>query len=143
MPAPLGHPPYNKNGEGGRPRLYDEKYLEILADKLDDWIKIEDNLWIKYFFIENELDPNISDTFCERSERFRLAYKKAQSIQEGRIYLGSLKNKLNARMAEFGLMHIHGWATRSESKISGDASNPFMIIMNQTKELVDGEETDS
>lgn len=137
MPAPKGHPAYNVNGEGGRPAIYDDSTLDNLAFELDEWIKDESEIWLKDFFLQRFIEPNYCDQFCNRHERFRLSHSRAKQIQEARLFKGALKNKFSTKMAEFGLMHNHGWATKTESKISGDPTSPLLCILNQTKELID------
>lgn len=137
MPAPKGHPPYPGCETGGRPRKYTEEFLCELAEKLDVWIENENNLWIKYFFLDNKLDPEMADEFCSYNEKFRLSYKKSMKYQEGRMFNGALINKFNANITKFGLMNNHGWSEKSEQKISGDANNPLNVLFNHSKELID------
>jgi len=136
MPAPKGHAPYNVNGEGGCPPKYTDTILDALADELDSWIDDENQIWLKDFFIKKRIDFDYADQFCNRHERFCLAYKRAKNIQEGRIFKGGLKNKFNSKVVGLGLMHNHGWKEQSKTEISGDSDNPLKVLMNHSKELV-------
>lgn len=136
MPAPMGHPPYPGCETGGRPVVYNDYFLELLANDLDEWIDDENQIWLKDFFIKKKIDYDRADEFCAKHEKFKLAYKRAKSIQEGRIFKGGLKNKFNAKVVGLGLMHNHGWKEQSKTEISGDANNPLNVLFNHSKELV-------
>lgn len=141
MGAPKGHPPYNVNGEGGRPVVFNDYFLDLLASDLDEWIDDENQIWLKDFFIKKKIDHDRADEFCAKHERFKLSYKRAKSIQEGRIFKGGLKNKFNAKVVGLGLMHNHGWKEQSKTEISGDANNPLNVLFNHSKELVNSNDS--
>lgn len=136
---PKGHPPYNVNGEGGRPTYYTDEFIEKLADELDIWIQDESRTWLNQFFHDKKINPDYGSTWDKKNSRFSSSYRNALKIQESRIYVGALKNKFNSKMACFGLMNNHGWTEKAEQKISGDAANPLAILFNQSKELISDE----
>jgi hypothetical protein len=136
MAPPKGHLPYNVNGEGGRPPRYTPEFLNDLANKLDTWIAIEKNLWLKDFFIQQYISNKIVDYLCSLSNRFFESYQRALEIQESRIYTRALERRYDGTMARFGLMNNHGWAEKSKTEISGDANNPLNVLFNHSKELV-------
>ena len=144
MPAPRGHLPYNIQGEGGRPRKYSTEDIERFADELLIWIKNESNFWVKDFCLEREIDPRIMTDWAKENERFSESYSLAKSYQESRIFKGSMKEIFSGSMSKFALMNCHGWADKTESKISGDAVNPLAFILQNvdgtTKELIDGQD---
>ncbi len=37
-PAPINHPAYNQNGEGGRPQKYTDEFIEAEAIAFEDWM---------------------------------------------------------------------------------------------------------
>lgn len=143
MPAPRFHEPYNENGEGGRPRRYSTKDIEKFADDLVVWMKNESHFWLKDFCLERDIDPDYMAEWAKENERFNGAYRLAKGLQESRIFQGSMQDTFNSSMSKFALMNCHGWADKSESKVSGDAANPLAFILNnidgKTKDLVNGE----
>ena len=136
MAPPKGHAPYPGCETGGAPRKYDDAFIEKLADELDEWLKDEKNCYLGKFFDIKGLNPDYGVDFSAINEKFSRSYYRAKKSQETRIYVGALNNKYNARIAEFGLMHNHGWATKAENKVTATVSLPVEIF-NQTKELID------
>lgn len=144
MPAPKGHESYNKNGEGGRPRRYSTEEIQQFADELIDWMKDESHFWFKDFCLERDIDPDLMSEWGRENERFAGAYRLAKGLQESRIFKGAMTDTFNSGMSKFALMNCHGWSDRSESKISGDATNPLSFLLSTvdgtSKELVSNEE---
>jgi DNA-packaging protein gp3 len=143
--ATKGHPPYNINGEGGRPRKYTLDDIERFADELVDWMKNESRFWFKDFCLERGIDPDLMSKWARENDNFNIAYKLAKGLQESRIFKGSMTDTFNAGMAKFALMNNHGWSDKQETKVSGDAVNPLAFVLEQidgkSKELVDARES--
>lgn len=132
--APKGHAPYNVNGEGGRPRKYSAEDVERFADDLLIWIKNEDNFWLKDFCLERDIDPDYMSIWARENEKFEGVYKLAKSYQESKIFKGAMHDTFNSSMSKFALMNCHGWADKSESKISGDQLSPLAFILNSVND---------
>src|SRR2546430_11276060 len=128
MPAPKGHPPYNVNGEGGRPKRYTEKYIGELAEALDKWTEEKDNMFIERFCLEQDIpEDHISD--LNQDERFSIAYKKLKSKQKVLLFEGGLKRKFAHPMCALILSHNHGIYAKTEQKISGSVTDPLAIVI--------------
>ena len=143
MPAPKGHAPYNKNGEGGRPLIFDDVTIEKLAEELDIWIKDESNYWIKDFCLNKGLRTQLMSEWASKSKRFSESLERAKQIQESRIFKGAMSGMFNPTMSKFGLSNCHGWSDKIETKISGDVDNPLSFILkskNDTSDLVNNDE---
>lgn len=144
MPAPKNHSPYPGCETGGRPRRYSTEDIEKYADELIEWMKIESRFWFKDFCLEKDIDPDLMSEWARENEKFSGAYKLAKGLQESRIFKGSMLDTFNSGMSKFALMNCHGWADKTESKISGDAINPLAFILQNvdgtTKELVSNDE---
>lgn len=93
----------------GRPLKYTEEYLNDLAIKLLDWIKVQSNWWLMDFAIENDLYAQQLTEFSAKNESFYLALKKAKTIQESRIVKLAMVRKIDTTMAIFTLKNIAGW----------------------------------
>ena len=140
-PAPIGHPNYDTEHKAGRPKKYTTEYIEQLADELIVWIKADNNnFWVKDFCLEKDIDPRLMTEWAKENERFSEAHSFAKAFQESRIFKGSMLNAFNSTMSKFALTNNHGWVDKAETKISGDAQNPFACVLNsidgQTKKLV-------
>lgn len=131
MPAPKGHAPYNKLGEGGRPYRFTDEEIEAFADEFLLWLDHEDNFWIKDFTLEKNINPDYMIDWCERSERFRRAYLIGKSKQESKTYKGGLVGKFNSNIVKLALTNHHGWVEKTENKISGDKDNPLACIIDR------------
>lgn len=141
MPAPKGHPPYNKNGEGGRPKIYDDKFLSELAKKLDEWVEADqNNIFIERFCLANNIPSRKITDFKKTSERFSEAYDKLLDKQKVAMFEGGLRRKFAHPMCALILSYNHGVYQKTEQKISGDVANPLAFVVEEvdgiTKDLV-------
>lgn len=139
MPAPLG----NQNAvgnNGGRPRLYSDEDIERFAKELLVWMENESHFWLKDFCIERGIDPDFMAEWARENIEFNGAYKLAKAMQESRIFKGAMIDSYNVTMSKFALINNHGWADKTEAKISGDVVNPLALILQSvdgtSKELV-------
>jgi len=143
MPAPKGHPNYDVEGKAGRPKKYTPEVIERFADELLIWIKNEGNFWVKDFCLERGIDPDYMSEWARENERFAGAYKTAKAFQESRIFKGSMLSAFNPTMSKFALINNHGWADKTETKVSGDAVNPLTFLLQkadgESKDLVNEE----
>lgn len=138
MPAPKGHEPYNKNGEGGRPLKYDDAFIENEAVELERWIEKPSSYWFEDFANQRHYSPEYLSRWAKENERFNQAYARAQAMQKSLLVRGGLTNKFNPGFTKFVMANTCGWSDKTESKISGDAANPLAFLMQQ----VDGQSKD-
>jgi hypothetical protein len=58
-----------------------------------------------------------------------------------------MNNNYNSKMASMGLTNIHGWAEKTETKISGSMNDPMVHLIvssdNCTRDLVNDSKIDS
>jgi len=144
MPAPLNHPAYNTEGQGGRPKIYTDEFIEAEADALEAWMKKPESIYYKRFAFDRGYSQQRLNEFAESNKRFSETYARAREWQEIRIAEGCLQNELNAGFGKFFMGNICGWADRTETKLSGDAVNPLAFVLKEidgtTKELVNDED---
>ena len=140
MPAPKGHEPYNKNGEGGRPLKYDDAFIENEAIEFEKWIEKPNSPWFEDFANQRGYSPEYLSRWAKDNERFNQAYKRAQALQKSILVRGGLTNKFNPSFTKFVMSNTCGWSDRTESKISGNAQSPLAFILQNvdgtSKELV-------
>jgi hypothetical protein len=130
MPAPKGHPPYNKNGEGGRPKKWTTEVIDIEAMALEEWDKDNNNLFIQDFCRERGYHESNIDLFVASSERFSLAYNMLKMKQKSALFKGGLTKKFGFPMCSLVLSCNHGIHAKTENIISTNSDNPFSIIIN-------------
>lgn len=147
MPAPKGHAPYNKNGEGGVKKIYTDEYLENEAVLFLDWMKKPDSLYFKKFAIERGYSPQRLNEFADSNEKFAEAFRFAKQWQEVRISEGAMRNELNASYSKFFMANVCDWHEKQETRLSGDNSNPLAFILKEclpdTKDLVNDSDEES
>jgi len=124
VPAPKGHKPYNKNGEGGRPLKWTPEVLDALADKFDIWMQRPDSIWYEQFCLENDFLPDQLTEFAKRNERFNQVYRKSQVWQKSKLVKGGLLNEYNAGFTKFVMSNTCGWAEKSQ--VAGDPTSPLI-----------------
>jgi len=141
MGAPKGHAPYNTRGEGGRPIIHNDAFIEDQAKKLREWIKEPNNFWLNDFCIQQGLLPQNMSEWANKNQRFSEVYKLAKADQEAKIYKGAILNNYNSQMAKMGLTNHHGWRDQQHNTIAGDAQNPLTCVLEhvsgKSKDLVD------
>lgn len=145
MASPIGHPPYNKNGEGGRPRIYTKEFVDNEASILEEWLNEKgiDNVFAEDFCLERGYHTGRIDEFIKISDRFALAYKFLKMKQKMELIKGGLKRKYAHPMCALTLSANHNMYLKSEQTLSGDAANPLgciiSIINGTSKDLVSQE----
>lgn len=140
MGAPKGHAPYNKNGEGGRPKIYTEEFVDKEADILEKWMEDKNNLFIGDFTRERGYTIRELTDFKKISKRFARTYEKFGDRQMTELFKGGLKRKFAHPMCALILSHSHGVYQKTEQKVTGDVANPLHFIISEvdgsTKDLV-------
>ena len=143
MPAPLGHEPYNKNGEGGRPKEWTPELIEEMADRFNAFMNRPDAIWYEDFCLEQGIDPDLLSKWAKTNERFNGVYIRSKVWQKSKLVRGGLLNEYNSGFTKFVMANTCGWAEKSESKVSGDIVNPLAFVLHnidgQTKEFVSDE----
>jgi len=140
MPAPKGHLAYNKNGEGGRPKIYTTEVIEKEAEALEEWMKDKNNLFLEEFAFERGYDTDKLHVWAKENERFRGTYKRLQERQKIILYRGGLSKKFAYPMCALILANSHGIVAKTEQKLSGSAVEPLAFALDKidgkTKDLV-------
>lgn len=141
MPAPKGHPPYNKNGEGGRPKKYTDDFIEKEADAFEEWMTRKTSLWYEDFAMERGYNPSLLSEWAKKNERFSAVYRNAKSWQQSLLIRGGLSNKFNAGFTKFVMGNVCGWYEKQ--LLAGDATNPIGFLLTsidgKTKDLIEKE----
>ncbi|MDP2763031.1 MAG: terminase small subunit [Enterobacteriaceae bacterium] len=95
-------------------RKFTPEFIKKLTKNLGKWIKRKDSLWLGSFAADNKIHRQRMSEIAERDEDFKEIYELAKQIQENKIFLGALVNKLNPTMAIFTLKNVAGWRDRKE-----------------------------
>jgi len=94
MPAPKGHEPYEGCEKGAAfgflgkpPDKYSLEEISELGKGVIDWIKQDNNIWIKYYFLLQT--PLITwktvQTLMTNNAEFRACIEQAKLIQESKL----------------------------------------------------------
>jgi hypothetical protein len=138
--APLGHEAYPGCETGGRPKRYDEKFIEEEADHLEKWMEKKENIFIEDFCLERGYSYNRAVEWSKTNEKFSVTYDRFQMKQRVALFKGGLSKKFAFPMCALLLSHSHGIVSKSEQKLSGDAGNPLSFLMTKadglSKELI-------
>ncbi len=143
--GPIKNKPMHKTRfNSGPPVKYPDHALEDFGRALLEWMDIEDNVFLKDFCVFHHLYQDDLAKFARRSEFFKNCLNIAKDIQESKFAMGGLKRKYDPSMARFMLMNHHGYSSKAETKVSGDAKDPIAIFLTEidgkTKDLVEENE---
>lgn len=130
---PIGHPPYNVNGEGGRPKEYTPEFIEAEAEALEEWMQDPSNIYFKKFAFERGYSYKRLSEFAAVNRRFKDTLERAREWQEIKLVEGGLLDEFNANLTKFVLINNHGWAEKTETKLSGDAEHPLAFFLPNCK----------
>ena len=141
MVAPKGHAPYKGSETGGRPMKYTQEFIEKEAIALDEWMKQKSSIYFKRFAFDRGYSQQRLEEFAQNNQKFSETLSRARAWQEIRLAEGGLVNEFNAGFCKFVMGNACGWTDKTETKLSGDATNPlsfiFSTIDGSTKDLVD------
>jgi|SRR5580700_8611027 hypothetical protein len=141
MPAPLGHPPYNVNGEGGRPKIYTKEFIEDMADKFEVFMKREDVVWYEEFCVENDIEPDLLSMWAKENKRFSGVYNKSKTWQKSKLIKGGLLSTYNSTITKLVLHNTIGWSDKNDNntKVSG-LQEAFKDITDTSRDLVNNQD---
>ncbi len=131
MPAPKGHEPYNKNGEGGRPKKYTPEFLDQEANALIEWNMDKNNIFIEDFCLERGYHESRITEFVQANDRFSEAYDMQKMKQKVALFKGTLGKKFSYPMAALILSHNHGIIAKTEQKLTGSATDPLSFVLDR------------
>lgn len=145
---PIGHPPYNVNGEGGRPPKWTSGCLDELASSLDAWIdqavKTNKEFWWQDWAFQVGTNPKKISEFADRHPRFRESYERAREWQQHIVQKGALIKKLSEGFSKFFLINRYSdeWKsdksdeTRTPPKDkSNDIEHELMLFKHENARL--------
>ena len=134
MPSPIGHAPYPGCETGGRPTKYTKEFVDNEAELLEEWMKQPGNIVLNKFATERGYLRQRLTEFCEISEKFSDTFKKAKEWQENLLIENAVTKVFSDGFTKFILINNHGYADKSETKVSGDAANPFTFLLQKTSD---------
>ena len=131
MPSPIGHPPYNVNGEGGRPKRYTDEYIDFLANELNNWIQIPENIFIENFCLKHDIPEQKVTETLNKNLRFSEAYNKLKTKQKVKLFEGSLNKTFAHPMCALLLSHNHSIIPKTEQKIIGSIDSSLAALIEK------------
>lgn len=141
MGAPKGHPAYNKNGEGGAPKIYTNEFIDKEADKLKQWIEEDkQNIFIEdYCFFRGYHDSRIPE-FVKVNKRFSDVYDILKMKQRISLFKGGLNRKFAHPMCALILSNYHNIHAKTETTVTNNNQDSLSSIIDDidgnTKDLI-------
>lgn len=139
-PPPKG----NKRAVGhgfGRPKIYDDAFIEHEAEEFIEWMSDAENIWFEDFAIERGYSPKRFYEWAKTNPVFSEAFEVIQCMQKGKLVKGGLLEEFNAGFTKFVMANACGWYEKQQ--VAGDASNPLQFLLEKadgtSKELVNNE----
>ena len=115
----------------GRPRKYTERFLRKIAKELFEWLREEDNFYLKGFTFDKPYSFYQLSEWARRSKYFSQALKKAHEIQEYKLVQNATENKFNSTFVIFTLKNIAGWRDqRKEEHKEVDVAEHLKAVAN-------------
>ena len=142
MAPPKGHPPYNVNGEGGRPFAWSDEFIEKEAEDFEEWMKVSGNIFLERFTFEKKYPTRRFLEWIEqnRSDRLSHAYTIFKDKQRLALFESGLTGKFKFPMCQMILGNSHGIYLKTEQQVTGSATNPLHFILQNddgnSKDLV-------
>lgn len=120
----------NKNAE----KWTEEEALKLGNDLLD-WMKADDNFWVKEYLIDNDINEKATNYLSHKYDSFLTLLERAFSIQEKKLVSNGLKNKWNNAMAIFVLKNKHGYKDKTE--VDSNVKVEYDGFLNDIKPPID------
>lgn len=144
MAAPKGHANYDTEGLAGRPKIYDEEFINKQADGLLLWLKKDpNNIYFEEFLLDQDIHPKRMYEWIKVNQRFSDAYELAHTRQLQRLKKGTTEKTYDSSFVKFILINNHDYKEKTETKLSGDKDNPvipwYQEASGQTKDLVNND----
>jgi len=140
-PPPLGN--QRALGHGfGRPKIYDDAFIENEAAEFIEWMQKSCNIWFEDFALERGYAPQRLHEWSKKNAVFAETFAIIQTMQKSKLVKGGLKEEFNSGFTKFVMANACGWYEKQQ--ISGDSTNPLQFLLEKadgsSKELVSDEQ---
>jgi hypothetical protein len=128
-----------KSNVNGRPRVYDEEFIDKEADALYEWLNEDTGaIYFKEFAFLRGYAPSKLLIFSERSEKFREALDMAHQWQELQLSKGGITKEFAEGFTKFVLARNHGWVEQKNINITSNTPIPAWVeeATGASKDLV-------
>ncbi len=140
MGAPKGHPAYNVNGEGGRPKKYTEEFIHKEANALEQWLQDKQNIFVEDFCFERGYHDSRIPEFVEVNKRFSAVYDMLKMKQRISLFKGGLNRKFAHPMCALVLSNYHNIHAKTETTVTNNNQDSLSSIIDDidgnTKDLI-------
>jgi hypothetical protein len=141
MPAPKGHPAYNVNGEGGRPKIYTKEFIDKEADILEEWLQDKpNNIFIEDFCLERNYHDSRIPEFVSVNKRFSAVYDMLKMKQRISLFKGGLNRKFAHPMCALVLSNYHNIHAKTETTVTNNNVDTLDCVIDEidgnTKDLI-------
>jgi len=120
---------------GGRPPRFSKEELEEEAEMFLEWLQRPTSFYFKHFCTERGYPAQYLTKFAQTNDRFREVYEYAKTVQETKLMMGGLINRLNSGLVKFALVNHHGM---SDKQVIVQQTNNFDSVLQN----IDGRSKD-
>ncbi len=142
--APPPPPKGNQRALGhgfGRPKIYDDPFIENEAEEFIEWMQSPENIWFEDFAFARGYSPKRFYEWVKKNPVFAEAFETVQHMQKGKLIKGGLLEEFNAGFTKFVMANACGWYEKQQ--ISGDVANPLSFLLQKvdgsSRELISDE----
>lgn len=137
MPAPKGHPPYNRKPGGGwyggRPIEWTDSLLEQIADELEEWMSSDKaSPFAEDFCTQRGMLLDELSTHSKRNERLARTYKLFKQNQKSTLFKGGLVKKYQYNMCYLLLNILHDVVIKTDV---GDKEDSKKEVSDQLEKV--------
>ncbi len=145
MASPKGHKPYPGCEKGGKfgylgcpDNYFTDEELETLGKGVVEWIKQDNHIWMKRYFLDQWITWNTVEKLRARSPMFAAYLEMAKSIQESKLLSEPYYKDADGNHARFILARHHKgeWEEKVETATT-DQTQDLQKALDLIKYLQD------
>ena len=132
MAAPKGNQ-FAKGHGKGRPKVWTDDAISEMANRLRDFIKRDDGVYLNSFCVEEKINPDLLSEWAQSNEDFRGAYKEAKVWQENKFIRKSLSKEWDGGFARYVMARTCGekWKASYDAPVTSSDTYSGNITVNK------------
>ena len=128
----------------GRPKIFDDAFMEKEADEFLTWMAEPCNLWFEDFALERGYLPRRMYEWEKKNSRFKPAFEAVSAMQKSKLIKGGLFEETNPGFTKFVMANACDWYEKKVIKpeLTSKTEDILSKIDGGSKELVADDEDD-
>jgi hypothetical protein len=122
-------------------KKYKKYNLSELGDELVEWMKKEENVWLKGFAISKEFPTSYFSRYKKQNKYFAEKLAIAKDIQESKLVQGVLGRKYSPSFVKFILKNEAGWKDKIEETIKEEVPSIQFVLAEKKVPEESGKDT--